>query len=118
MATTAKKIEVKAGIVMGSGELATYNSGNSVDVSIVSDTRWNTRSALYCDFKMELRREIQDVGPRVIGTRTGYVTETSAAHRTFTNVGPGVLNVKVTFYARGDLGGKVTATHITKNFKH
>lgn len=117
MATTAKRIRVKAGIFMGSGELSTSTSGSNVNMSIISDKRWNTTAALYNHWKAELRRHVPDVGAKVIGSRTGYVDENSPLHRTFTEVGPGVLDVLVTFYEYGDLGGKPVATISTSQFK-
>lgn len=52
------------------------------------------------DWKMELQRLGYNEGWNTIGTRTGYVSNTSPSNRTFTNVGRtgDAMQVKVSFY--------------------
>lgn len=50
------------------------------------------------DWTMYLERYYSGSGWRTVGTRTGYVSDTSPSHRTFTNVGGHGSQMRVAVY--------------------
>lgn len=81
------------------GIFRTWTKGTNVNVLLEVETRtWGHHGP--SDWKMELQRYTSSkTGWQTIGTKTGWVSETSSSRRTFTNVAKreSLMRVKITF---------------------